>query len=101
MKLDFSKALIGIKGVPLKKAGSDEDVDLKHIAVEALLAQFQDEPNLPGEKKMKRYALAEKISVPGEVELEVEEVALLKDLIGKAFGPAVVGPAFKVIEGKA
>jgi hypothetical protein len=48
--------------------------------------------------KVKRFRLAEVASKGGQQELAVEDVALLKQLIGKCFAPLVVGRAYDIIE---
>jgi hypothetical protein len=53
---------------------------------------------LAGEDKFKRWQIAQKIDEHLEAEISVEDVALIKRLIGKAFGPIVVGPAFQLLE---
>ena len=77
-----------------------EPATVRGVAIEALFAQFKDEENLSGEEKLKRWELASKIKAdPDPVDLTVEEVALLKKLIGKAYGAIIVGQAWKVLEG--
>ena len=71
------------------------------VSVDALLATFQDEQNLSGEEKLKRWELAVKIKNGVDpVELSVEEIALIKKLIGKAYGPLISGQAWQMLEGK-
>ena len=48
--------------------------------------------------KVKRFRLAEVASKGGQQELAVEDVALIKTLIGKAFAPLIVGRAFDIID---
>jgi len=79
----------------------NEPATVRGVAIEALFATFKDEEMLSGEEKMKRYELATKIkTAPDPVDLKVEEVALLKKLIGKAYGALIVGQAWKVLEGE-
>lgn len=100
MKLDFAQNILTIYGEAIKSVDGKENADLKHVCVEALMAVFPDEKDLSGAKKLQRFRLAKKISVGGEVELEVEDVSLIKELVGKAFGPNIVGPAYEMLEGK-
>ncbi len=72
---------------------------LSSIAVEALQAQFDDERQLSGDDKLKRWKLAVKVHGAAEpVELSAEDIALIKRLVGKAYSAAVVGPAFLALE---
>jgi hypothetical protein len=98
MKLDFGKVLTGLDGTPIKFG--DKDATLGLIAVEALCAVYQDEQNLTGEEKCKRAALAEVAYKANGEDVSVEDVTLIKKLIGKAYAPLVVKKAYDIIEGK-
>lgn len=99
MKLDFTKVLVGLNKEPLKQKDNTDHATLGYVCTEALMATYRNEEQLSAEKKVGRYKLAQKIVGEGEIELSVEEVALLKELVGKAFGPSVVGPAYELLEG--
>jgi len=47
---------------------------------------------------VKRFRLAEIAAKGGAQEMKVDDVALMKKLIGKAFAPLIVGRAFDIIE---
>jgi hypothetical protein len=47
---------------------------------------------------VRRFRLAEIAARGGEREVKVEDVALIKQLLGKAFAPLVVGRAYDIIE---
>lgn len=98
MKLNFSAVINDLEGNPCKDAKGD-NATLGSITVEALMATFPDEQNLLGADKVKRFRLAEQAFKGGTQEVEVDDVALLKTLIGKAYGPLVVGRAYDLIEG--
>ena len=98
MKVNFGKVLVDFDGAAISAKDKNEAV-LRGVAVDALLAIYQDEQNLSGEEKLKRYILAEKV-YKKEDDLTVEEIALLKKLIGKAYAPLIVGQAWKILEGK-
>ena len=54
---------------------------------------------MTGKEKVERYELAKKIhNSTGLVDLQVEEVALLKELIGRIFPPITVGQAFEILD---
>lgn len=99
MKIDFSTILYDFDGRP-HKLPTGEDVTLSSVAVGALSTVFPDEVGLSGADKYKRYELALAINKKKLVELQVEDVTLIKTVIGKAYGPVIVGPAYDVIEGK-
>lgn len=83
------------------KLPSGKVATLRSIAIEALLAVFQDESSLTGDEKLKRWELAMKVKRAVEpAEFTVEEVGLIKKLIGKAFAAMIVGQAWMMLEGK-
>jgi hypothetical protein len=74
---------------------------LGKVAINALVAVYQDEANLSGEDKVKRWELALRIKgAKNGLELTVEEIALIKKLIAKAYGPIICGPAWIYLENK-
>lgn len=93
MRFDFDKPILDLDNKPV------EDATFKTISLQALSVTFPGEENLPGEEKYKRYALAIRI-INGDYECKVEEIALLKSLIGRGFTPVVVGRCFDFFEGK-
>ena len=94
MKINFNQPIKNIQGEEIK------DLTLKTVSVEALLATFSDEQSLSGEEKAKRYVLATRIYAnPEELDLTIEEMAKIKQLIGKGYGPLIVGQAWGMLEG--
>ncbi len=72
---------------------------LGSVSINALLLQYKGEDNLPGEEKLRRWELAVKIkNGPDPVELTVENVSLIKNLIGKSYGPLICGQAWKLLD---
>lgn len=102
MKIDFSKPILDLAGMPVKQteAADSPDATLATVATGALMATFPDERELSGTDKAARFHLAMKLTNGGDVDLKVEDVALLKNLIGKAFGPLVVGRAYDLLDPK-
>jgi len=99
MKVDFSEVLKALDGNDICiSPDSNVSATLKEVSVIALMSSYEDERNLPGEQKFERWRLANKIHGGDVVELSIEEVALLKKLIGKAWGPLVVGQAWTLLE---
>jgi hypothetical protein len=98
MKLDFGKVLLGLDGKPIRF--NDRDATLGLIAVEALCAVYPGEENLAGTDKYKRAVLAEMAFKGNGEDVSAEDVALIKQLIGKAYAPLVVKKAYDIIEGK-
>ena len=98
MKIDFGKELVDMEGNVIPNAKGEPAV-LRGVTVDALLATFTDEERLGGEEKLKRFILAEKIH-NGCDDITVEEVGLVKKLIGKAFSVIIVSQAWQMLEGK-
>jgi hypothetical protein len=96
MKIDFSAVIKDLDGDAVKDG--ERDATLGRVACTALLASHADEQNLPAEDKVKRFRLAEVAAKGAQAELQVEDVALIKTLIGKMFAPLIVGRAYDIIE---
>lgn len=91
MKINFDTKLKQIDG-------TEVDGTVRELAVQALLATFNNEGEIGGDEKEKRYLLAKKIQA-GEQDLTVEEAALVKKLVGMAYQPLFVGQAYAVLNG--
>jgi hypothetical protein len=99
MKLDFTYPMMTLaKDKALTVTGSTEEFLLRDVVVEALL---RPDDKLSGKEKAERYILAVKIHTsPKEIDLTVEELAKIKELVGKVFAPLIVGQAWQMLEGK-
>lgn len=97
MKVDFSKPILSMKNEPIMEDG--KPVTLSTICSSALLAPYEDEKNLDGGEKVKRFKLASQVYDGGEQEITVEDAALLKKLVAKAYTPLIVGRAYALLEG--
>ncbi len=115
MRIDFSTVLLDLKGNPLKErikvAGQDteRDMTLSHASVEALMSLFPNEQNISGDERNKRGILAARLHDQEEVDeqgnrirkivdLKVDEVKLIKDLIGRAYPPLLVMRAYEILD---
>lgn len=65
--------------------------------VNVLLAEFPEE-RIDGVEKLKRFKLAEKISKGGPIDLDIDELALLKKLVGKWLNPLLNGKIMPLLE---
>ena len=99
--INFDTEFKDMEGEVIKQP-SGKNATLRGAAVDALLAQFQDEQNLSGEEKLKRWTLAKHIvkSKDAPCEVTAEDISLIKKLIAKAYGALVVGQAWEILEGK-
>lgn len=91
MKIDFSKDILDLDGKPT-------ELKLDAVSKTALLASYPDEQNLSGDEKVKRFQLALKIA-PKEVDVSVEDAALIKKLIAKGYATLVTARAWEILEG--
>jgi len=101
MKINPLIEIEDMDGQPMPDSvGKDaKNFTLAKCCVNALYAQFEDEKNLSGEEKIKRYNLAEKIyAAKDKIDVTAENIALLKKLIGKAYGALIVGRAYELLD---
>lgn len=94
MKINFEKEIFdrGGKSFPKK-------LTLGAATDEALCQPLPFDQST-GQQKYDRYQLAERLKPGGTIEVRVEDVAIIKEMIGRVFGPAVVGQAWDMLEGK-
>jgi hypothetical protein len=98
MNIDATKVITGIDGKPFTEEG-DKNLTIRTVCVAALMNVEANEGT--GEEKLKRYILAIKIHEAEQmVEVAAEDISLIKKLIGKGYGPAIVGPVFLILENK-
>lgn len=92
----FETVLCGLNGEPL--IDQNTPMTLRIVASNALLSQYQDE-NPTGMEKVRRWALALRIHNAKEtIVLTADEITLLKELIGRAYAPLVVGQAWSILD---
>lgn len=98
--IDFTQALMGIDGKKLVRgdAKQPETITLGDIAVQALETPLEEDKQMQGDAKFKLDLLARRIYRNADVVLSVEDTALLKQRIGKAYGPMVVGAAWRLLD---
>lgn len=99
MKLDFSAKIKDQNGNPIDEAG--KDLTLGGVSCTALLATFADEQNLAPAKKVERFQLAMIVAKGGKQDVTPEQFTELKGLLGKAFGPLIVGRAYQILDAAA
>jgi hypothetical protein len=99
--IDFTQVLKDLDGKPLPVNPDGKlpaAATLGYVAKEALVNALQGDPP-EGAGKFDRWQLAAKIYPDkSDVVLTAEEVATIKDRIGKGFPALVVGPAWKLLD---
>lgn len=103
MNINFNAPILNLDGNEITEGG--EAVTLRSVAINALLATLADGAGRPeqlgGTEKVRLATLAQAIhSAEDELDLEVEDVALIKERIGRAYQPLAVMQAWKLLEGK-
>ena len=98
MRRNFDQPILDLNDNPVKDAQGTV-FTLGVITMNALLMPYEDEKNLTGKDKAERMQLALKINKRmKEVDLTVEQLALVKTLVAKAYGPLIVGRAWELLE---
>jgi len=99
MKIDFSTVLRDPDD--FSKEAKDSNgvlVTLGVIARSALNADLQDERR-SGEDKYAAYKLADRIrNASSAIDVKVDQVTLIKQRIGKAYPPAIMGQCWDLLE---
>lgn len=99
-RLNFAQVLTGLDGKPIMDgAGSSaKPLTLSTVAVYALEATLEEDRQSSGEQKFQLDQLARKVYDNRDAVLTVDETALLKKRIGEAYGPLVVGAAWRLLD---
>lgn len=97
MKIQLNQVFKDKNGKPVKDG--EADLTLENVAYTALILVSEQEANLPRTDRLLRGRLAQRIAAStGEVDLKSEEVTLIKECIGKSYGPWVVVQAEDMLE---
>lgn len=99
MKINFDAKILDLNSKEIVDQ-NNKSTTLGTVASQALMAAFPDETNLEASEKVKRFKLSLKVVKGGSQDISVDDVSELKKLIGKAYGPLVVGRAYDLIEGE-
>lgn len=106
--IDFGKTLIHDDGKPIcsieTKDGAEcpegKALTLRIAARNALRFSFPDERDVSGDDKYKREELGQALTGANEIKLKAEDIALIKKLIAKLYGPIVVYQAWNILDPK-
>lgn len=106
MLIDFSKSITDFNGNPVKDGEGEgaKILTLSTVAINALLGTLPDQNGRPeqlsGEGKVRHAALAQSIyNSAGDMDVKLEDLALLKERIGRSYGPLTVLRAWSILEG--
>lgn len=109
MKIDVTQQIKELDGTPMVTSkqmcpacgqimGTEEPMTVRLASTRALTAVHRDEVGLTGDDKLKRFKLALRITDEGEPDLEAEEIVMVKLMVGKMYGPVVIGRVWKALE---
>ena len=104
--IDFTQVLTGVDGKTINyseaKAAGDakapSPMTLGDVALVALESALEEDRTMPGADKFRLDDLARRLYKNKDVVLPVEDIATIKTRIGKAFGPLVVGAAWRLLD---
>jgi hypothetical protein len=99
MKVTLSGSPVTLAGEPFKDE-TGKPFEYKSAIENAILAPYQDEQNLSGEEKLKRWKLALRIH-DSEETFTSEEITLMKSLAAKAFTTPIAAQIWLLLEGEA
>lgn len=102
VEFDITAPILDLDGKPAKDGESV--MTAGRIAIMALTMPYADEQSLSGEEKVKRFAVALKIQSHigsgKNPDLGVDDLALIKKLVGKGMTAIVVGRMWELIDKK-
>jgi hypothetical protein len=101
MKVNFAHEFHDHRGNKVSNGG-EKPATLLELSIDSLMYPSADElKGMSGKEKVKRHDLAMKIlREKNETDMNVEDVAMLKKIIGDRYVPVVVAQAYAVLEGK-
>jgi hypothetical protein len=99
MQINVNDVLTQLDGTPLKDMvnGEAKDATVGMAIINALLAPAEGDN---GVKKVQKYELAMRVYKNDSVDITVEEATLIKECVGRAFAPIIVGQLFALLDGK-
>ncbi|MFA5158162.1 MAG: hypothetical protein WC451_03200 [Patescibacteria group bacterium] len=103
MKVRVNQTLLQRDGKPIIDNAGREDAQeasLRIAIINSLESILDTDRNEQPIKKYERSKLADKVYAFDEVEFTVEEIAMIKERIGKLFGPYVVKLCWDMLENK-
>ena len=97
MLVNVNQVLKTIAGETMKDNvdGNAIDATVKLAIVNAILSPVEKESGID---KVKKYELAKKIYASDEVDLNEDEIKLIKERVGEGFAPIIVGQIFELLK---
>ena len=100
MKFDMQAPLIGFNGESIKKSEEDNSPVTLGETLSMACVNASPQKHADGEAKLRIYRILQKVGTKdaAEIELESEEITLIKELVGDMYGVAVVGSVYDLLE---
>jgi len=98
MLVNVNQVLKTLDGQTMKDndgKGNAIDATVKMAIVNAVLSPVDKESGID---KVKKYELAKKVFNTDEVDLNEDEIALIKERVGAGFAPIIVGQIFELLK---
>ena len=97
MLVKVNVPLVTLDGQTMKDNvdGKAVDATVRMAIINAILAPVDKELGID---KVKKYELAKMIYVNDEVDLNEDDIKLIKEAVGKNFAPIVVGQIFELLK---
>lgn len=92
----MTSKILDLKGGEILQPGG-EPFTLRSVLSQALLASAED-TKLSGEKKWQHFQLAMICTGEDCPDLKIEDIALLKKLVGDLFPPLTVGRVWQILD---
>lgn len=98
MLVKVNVSLVNIDGTAMKDSdgqGQVIDATVRLAIVNAVLSPVQTDK---GVDKVKKYELAKRVYASDEVDLNEDDIKLIKERIGENFAPIVVGQIYELLK---
>lgn len=96
MKIRMPVPLLDLDGKEIM-APDGKRFTLRHAVQQALMTVLESDRNMTAADKVRAFSLALK-SQADDMEASAEDITFIKDRIGRAFPPLVVGRAFEMLD---
>ena len=99
MKISSLTEIKSISGEVLKDKDG-QPITFRKVVTEVLMTPQDPAKKQRGEEKYKLFKIAMKIQENDEVDLDIDELKLIKDTVGELSPPLVVGKIYDILEAK-
>lgn len=98
MRINVTETIKDFDGQPILE--NDKPIEFRQVFATALNALVGDEQPL-AEEKAKRFAVGVKLYQGKEINITVDEAAVIKERVGKVYNPIFYGRTCELLDGAA